>query len=1217
VLTVKVQNYAPETISVNAGKVNFLRLELEAFGTDINVDGFTLLRTGTARDEDTLNIDVLHELKSLPSTDNYFNAGLVSMTFREPLIVQKDADIAVELIVTISIPSSATMGRTISAELYDISIQDGLISRSPYYESIDKSYIGAVSSGIVIDGGFADWNSVKDPFSVNDRLNDMTSSLSRPNVDLSQCKLMLDSNSLSFYFSVEGIAFGGTFVPSKSLFKQPSVLLPDDDGDGVPNVRDPNPYSNIDSDGDKLPDDYETVFTHTNPNLPDSDGDTYLDNIDVEPNNPRIQTIFQVVGVEEGKDTAYIFIDSDKNLITGYNIGPTLNNEYIGADYMIKIAGKYGYVFEKKIYQYQGPGWNWGAPISDVPVGKDKNRFETQINLSLVGLENSDGFNIFFKIHNWNNDSIDICDNQLSIDKPTPRSNDITGRSGTRASTFERKVTGTGANNNDQYGWNVSYAGDINKDGYSDIIIGAPYDDGYGDSITDCGAVYLFLGDDLAMYQNYDAADADLVIYGKAANDHFGWSLSFAGDFNSDTNDDIIVGAPDNDDSATDAGIAYIFDGDDLTTEISTGDGIINLSSDSNMVKLTGAIAGDRFGFSVSNAGDFDNDNDDDVVVGAPLNDSFHSAISNAGMAYLFYGSSSPSATTNANNADCFFPGNQQDETMGFSVSNASDINNDGYDDIMVGAPGNNSKGNDAGAVKIFFGGNNWPKGGVVKERPPNYRDIFNDDTSETGIADIQTDNDVYYTIPKGGKTMYVYAISSQNVIGNIISADVYVQYKTDSGYTTADAFECFSDNDTGSTTQLFTFSDTSDAETTVGPFDVTNYVTTPSDLGLLGFQASDNDNQDAIHIDYIWLYVKYSPPPPDANVSLFGNESGQKFGYSISTAGDLNDDGRIDLIIGSPGAGNSKGNASIYFGGDSINNPILFSDDFEADNLNQWTTSGNWETSSADAHAGIYSARVYSIHASGNMEVTNAIDVSKYSDVKLSFWWSNQTVFGNVSLEIYDGSWRFVTDTTSYSSTWEEVEIDIDANFNLVSNFKFRFKGTDIVGFGYEIFIDDVILEFSLTSNVTLVGETAGDQFGYSVSELGDINNDGIDDVVVGAPYHTDSGKTNCGGIYVFKGSTSMAGLIQASGADYIEYGDNANERLGHSVGAARRIDNTAFYAVLAGAPGATPTNANIGKAYVFSMVPEYQLIIIPVFILFLSVYFSRKTRRSSMKNK
>jgi len=124
-------------------------------------------------------------------------------------------------------------------------------------------------------------------------------------------------------------------------------------------------------------------------------------------------------------------------------------------------------------------------------------------------------------------------------------------------------------------------------------------------------------------------------------------------------------------------------------------------------VTILGKAATDYLGFHVSGAGDVNGDGFDDIIVGAYQNDDC-TAGTGCGAAYIFFGTSSFSGTKDlggSQSADVTILGKAGADYLGFHVSGAGDVNGDGFDDIIVGARGNNDgPGNTAGAVYIFFG---------------------------------------------------------------------------------------------------------------------------------------------------------------------------------------------------------------------------------------------------------------------------------------------------------------------------------------------------------------------------------------------------------------------------------------------------------------------------------------------------------------------------------
>ncbi len=286
-----------------------------------------------------------------------------------------------------------------------------------------------------------------------------------------------------------------------------------------------------------------------------------------------------------------------------------------------------------------------------------------------------------------------------------------------------------------EFGSSVSGAGDVNNDNYDDVIVGAYCEDG---GAIRSGRAYVFSGNGGGLLYS-------LVSPNPEANGYFGFSVSGAGRVNdNDTNDDVIVGAYKEDGGAYWAGRAYVFSGatgDTLFTMVSpnpqsygyfghavSGIGNVNPSEDAYHDLIVGANQEDggatdagrayilsgkdgslihtlvsqnvqewgNFGRSVSGAGDVNNDNRPDVIVGAYFEDRPYAA--SAGRAYVFSGATGgPLCTLESPNLE---PG----AWFGWSVSGAGDVNNDMYDDVVVGAWYEDGGALDAGRAYIFDG---------------------------------------------------------------------------------------------------------------------------------------------------------------------------------------------------------------------------------------------------------------------------------------------------------------------------------------------------------------------------------------------------------------------------------------------------------------------------------------------------------------------------------
>jgi hypothetical protein len=214
---------------------------------------------------------------------------------------------------------------------------------------------------------------------------------------------------------------------------------------------------------------------------------------------------------------------------------------------------------------------------------------------------------------------------------------------------------------------------DFNGDGWSDVFVGARTDGG----ATRAGSVRLYLG------AASPTATPDRVIPGAADGDQFGQTVGLAGDVNADGFADVLVGAPMNDDRWTNAGQVYLFFGNPAA----------DVSPD---WVFRGEAADDRLGGDCVAAGDVDADGYADPLITTGDRDG---PAPDVGAAYLFRGgpslSSIPQATiTGAASADW----------LGRSCSASGDVNGDGYADVLAGVPGSDAPGVDVGRVILLLG---------------------------------------------------------------------------------------------------------------------------------------------------------------------------------------------------------------------------------------------------------------------------------------------------------------------------------------------------------------------------------------------------------------------------------------------------------------------------------------------------------------------------------
>ena len=233
----------------------------------------------------------------------------------------------------------------------------------------------------------------------------------------------------------------------------------------------------------------------------------------------------------------------------------------------------------------------------------------------------------------------------------------------------------TGEAYQDRFAFWVDGAGDVNGDGYPDLLIGAPYQDTRG---SDSGAAYLFLG-------GPDADDQwDLKVSGEAPDDQFASTVSSAGDVNHDGYCDWMAGAFLHDEPMLEAGRVYLYFGGPV------------LDGEADMI-FEGQSALDRFGFSLADLGDVNGDGCDDIAIGAYQADL---GGNDSGAVYVFFGGEDMDTV-----ADMVLSGVDIYDEFGSAVCSAGDMNGDGHTDFAVGAKQGDAGADLAGSVSVYLGG--------------------------------------------------------------------------------------------------------------------------------------------------------------------------------------------------------------------------------------------------------------------------------------------------------------------------------------------------------------------------------------------------------------------------------------------------------------------------------------------------------------------------------
>jgi hypothetical protein len=300
---------------------------------------------------------------------------------------------------------------------------------------------------------------------------------------------------------------------------------------------------------------------------------------------------------------------------------------------------------------------------------------------------------------------------------------------------FNQDITIFGANAKDFLtDFNSIAIGDINGDGFADLILGDPAADVEEGNRRDAGKVYVIFGRS-SLENLYDLAKyhADIVVTGARPGDMLGTSVA-VGDINGDGRLDLIIGAAGVDgpdglpERRRDAGAVYVIYGRPNPNKL------IDIFDGDQDITIYGETPGDRFGASAA-TGDLNGDGIADLIIGATDADGPRKERANAGQVYVLFGSTSFPRTIDLarRNADMTIFGRNAMDQLG-NVIVSGDVNGDLFDDLIIAAhqadgPGNGR--NNAGEVYILFGSTTLPERiDLAKDRPDVH--IYGADAGDT-----------------------------------------------------------------------------------------------------------------------------------------------------------------------------------------------------------------------------------------------------------------------------------------------------------------------------------------------------------------------------------------------------------------------------------------------------------------------------------------------------
>lgn len=638
---------------------------------------------------------------------------------------------------------------------------------------------------------------------------------------------------------------------------------------------------------------------------------------------------------------------------------------------------------------------------------------------------------------------------------------------------------------NESLGYSMT-SGDFNADGKTDLVLANHL---YGSGI---GRVYIFYND--GGYSS-NTAGADVIITGENSYMYFGVSLA-AGDFNADGRTDLAVGADDDDYNAKPR--VYIFNNDGTYPSAA--------SSADSMIEAT--ENGD-FGFSLA-SGDFNADGRTDLVAGAILENS------SSGRAYIFYNDGSIPTTTAS--ADVIISGEGSSGTFGSAFA-VGDFNADGRTDLAISASRYSSY---TGRAYIFYNDGSIPTTAssadviIVGQSTNNYfgNSLVSGDFNADGKIDLamgafgySSNTGRVYIFYNDGSIPTTAATADVIITGgavsdrfgfSIASGDFNADSRTDlavgaNGYSsyTGRAYIFYNDGSiptTAATADVIITGETASSfgnSLAVGDFNADSKVDLA--VGAPGYNANIGR-----------VYVFYSENGfTDTAQKITGEEGFQPgFGFSMAV-GDLDDDGKDDLIVGADRHSSNTGRAYIFYNDGSIPNfaekaDVMITGETTSNLFSTALATGDFNYDGRDdlavgARAASSNAgRAYIFYGDGSFpSAASAADV---------------IIVGEASS--YFGISFAAGDFNSDNKT----DLAVGAYINGLSS-----------GRAYIFYNDGSIPATAASADVIITGE-ASSYFGYAM-QAGDFNDDSATDLAIGAYYYS----SNIGRTYIFYNDGSI----------------------------------------------------------------------------------------------
>jgi hypothetical protein len=706
----------------------------------------------------------------------------------------------------------------------------------------------------------------------------------------------------------------------------------------------------------------------------------------------------------------------------------------------------------------------------------------------------------------------------------------------------------------------VATAGDVNGDGYSDIIVGAPY---FDNGQTDEGRVFVFHGGATGL-----SATPDWTAEIDQANALFGHVVNCAGDLNGDGYSDVVVGAYQYSNGHVNEGGVFVFHGS--ATGLSA---VPDWIGEGNQTVA-------YFGRSAASAGDVNGDGYSDLIVGAPL---FDNGQTNEGRAFIYHGSATGLSAVAARTIES----NQGNSQTGFAVSSAGDLNNDGYADVAVGIPFYASSLANDGRVVVHLGSASgvaatavWTYDSPTSQAQFGKSLACAGDVNGDGYADLLVGAPEHTNGQAEEGKAYVF-------FGNAIAA-LSLQWQNEldqagarHGNAVASAGDVNGDgysdvlvgvpqwaNGQSNEGRALVYLGSAAALSTVpqtqwGPAGDTR-VAGAGDVNGDGYSdvivGQPLFNGRGVANLHLGGPMGLSATPAWTNI---GTQIGARFGASVASAGDVNGDGYSDVIIGADQYDNGQtdeGRAFLYLGGPS---GLAL------------TPAWTGEIDQANARYGHCVASAGDVNGDG------------YSDVIIGAYLYDNGQTDEGAAFLYLGGPSGLSATPDWTAESDQNGARFGWSLSSAGDWNGDGYSDVIIGaYLYDTPTPDagrIEIYFGGPSGLSSTWDTwimngqAGARFGFSVMSAGDVNGDGYSDVITGAPLF-DNGQLDEGRVSVYLGVPS--GLPPSA---WVAESNQAGAYMGNCVAGAGDVNGDGYSDVIIAAALYSNGQTNEGRAFLY----------------------------------